>query len=134
MNTTCDYCHKTFSSLSNLKTHLKSSRKCILSRNSTETNVNNIQIENHVCQHCHKSFSQKIHLLTHLNTCKLKEINALKEELTKCKNDLFLKDEMIKNLQQKLDKKNEIIEDICLKQAENFSSKNNYSKIHFKTY
>ena len=125
MEKTCEYCNKTFSSLSNLKTHLKSSKKCILTRNNTETNLNNIQIENHECQYCHKSFSQKIHLQTHLNTCKLKEINTLKEQITKYKNDLILKDELIKNLQKKLDKKNKFIEDICLKQAENLSSKNN---------
>ncbi len=140
MDKSCQYCNKIFSSISNLKTHLKSSKKCILTRTTNDEinrnlNNNTIQTETYKCHHCNKSFSQKIHLATHLNTCKLKEINILKEQVKskdemiqnlqqKIDNQLKSKDEIIQSLQQKLDEKIKIIEEAFLKQTEKLSSSN----------
>ncbi len=71
MDKTCDFCKKEFSTLSNLRAHLKSSKKCISSR-LTEDKEKTIEIVSFTCDYCNKDFSQKIHLLTHLKTCKVK--------------------------------------------------------------
>ena len=74
MNNTCQYCNKTFSSSSNLNTHIKTNKKCIELRSTTETNI---KIENYPCNFCNKNFSTKQNLTTHLNICTKKEIKEI---------------------------------------------------------
>ncbi len=74
MNTTCQYCNKTFSSSSNLNTHIKTSKKCIELRTTNDTNI---KIEIYPCKFCNKNFSTKQNLSTHLNICTKKEIKEI---------------------------------------------------------
>jgi hypothetical protein len=74
MNNICQYCNKTFSSSSNLNTHIKTSKKCIELRSTNETNI---KTEIYPCEFCNKNFSTKQNLLTHLNICKQKEIKEI---------------------------------------------------------
>ena len=154
MDKTCQYCNKTFSTPSNLKIHLKTSKKCLENRTN---NLNNENTKKYECEFCKKEFSTKQNLIYHNDTCKVKnfisnnsdkidgEISSFKEEIKllkeqqikyeielsntkeqlKSKDDqIKSKDEIIQTLQQKLDEKIKIIEDICLKQNEKLASSN----------
>jgi len=74
MNNTCKYCNKSFSSSSNLNTHIKTNKKCIELRSTTQTNI---KTEVYPCEFCNKNFSTKQNLSTHLNICKQKEIKEI---------------------------------------------------------
>jgi len=154
MDKICQYCNKTFSTPSNLRTHLKTSKKCLENRTNNineETNIEN-KFE---CEFCKKVYLTKQNLIYHVNICKvkksiknittetqfssLKDENKIlkeqqikyeyelrnKEDQLKYKDDqLKFKDEIIQSLQQKLDEKIKIIEDAFLKQNEKLSSSN----------
>jgi chromosome segregation ATPase len=101
MEKTCDFCKKEFSTVSNLRAHQKTSKKCISER------IIDSKIVSFECDFCNKSFPQKKNLQRHLETCKKKEIkevinevklnisqisesdeiNRLKEELRKVKEE-----------------------------------------------
>ena len=80
----CEFCNKTFSTKSNLNAHVKTTKKCIKSREGQ------IQPDkSHPCNYCLKVFGRKDHLQNHLKLCfekiksdkniavfKLKEIEA----------------------------------------------------------
>ena len=93
MDKICQFCNKEFSTLSNLRAHLKTSKSCINSRPT----INKDQLINIRCEFCSKEFSKKGNLTTHFKTCKVKktiatnnsseELNNIKEELRKLKND-----------------------------------------------
>lgn len=60
----CEFCDKTFSTKSNLNTHIKTAKKCIKSRD--------IQIKldkSHSCDYCPKVFTRKDYLQNHLKVC-----------------------------------------------------------------
>ena len=124
-NKVCEFCNKSFSSTSNLNTHLKTNKKCIEIR-LKNSNKQDIKIECFECEFCKKIFSKKYNLNTHLKTCKVKnfiqeenhlqnkdnstnENNALKEELKLLKEkqlkheyELSLKDEQLKSKDEQL--------------------------------
>jgi hypothetical protein len=83
MDNICEFCNKTFSSSSNLKIHIKTSKKCIELR-KTIIPINSIEILKFTCEFCDKEFSQKNNLLRHQDNCKKKEKNEImKENITK---------------------------------------------------
>jgi hypothetical protein len=71
MDKTCQFCNKEFSTLPNLRAHLKSSKKCISSR-LIEDEEQSVKIVSFNCEYCNKEFTSKYNLSTHLNTCKIK--------------------------------------------------------------
>ncbi len=125
----CEFCNKSFSSTSNLNTHLKTNKKCIEIR-LKNSNKEDIKIECFECEFCKKIFSKKYNLNTHLKTCKIKtfiqeesplqnkdinledendtlkkEIKVLKEKQLKHEYELSLKDEQLKYALKSLEKK-----------------------------
>jgi hypothetical protein len=148
MDKTCQYCNKIFSTPSNLRTHLKTSKKCLENRTTNIDEEKSIDIK-FDCEFCKKIFLTKQNLSNHIDICKVKnfiknnsteiesissfkeEIKLLKEqqikyeiELSNTKDQLKSKDEIIQTLQQKLDEKIKIIEDAFLKQSEKLASSN----------
>ena len=116
----CEYCNKSFSSSSNLNSHLKTNKKCIEIRLANNTNTQEIKIDCFECEFCNKSFSKKYNLNIHLKTCKVKnfiqeennennrlkeEIKVLKEKQLKHEYELSLKDEQLKYALKSLEKK-----------------------------
>ena len=84
MNKTCQYCNKEFSTLSNLRVHLKSSKTCISLRNITDelSSKPEEKINNFDCNFCNKGFSRRDALVRHLETCKKKEIKEILQKVT----------------------------------------------------
>ena len=78
MDKICQYCNKEFSTLSNLKVHIKSSKTCISLRNITDEE----KINNFDCNFCNKGFSRRDALVRHLETCKKKEIKEMLQKVT----------------------------------------------------
>ena len=128
MDTTCQYCNKSFSTISNLKIHINTNKKCIKNRNISSIDSNNIKVINFTCKFCDKDFSQKNTLLRHLESCKQKEIKEiletvkpittnindlsnelanLKEKQLKHEYELNLKDEQLKSKDEQLKSKDE---------------------------
>ena len=117
MDKTCQYCNKVFSTPSNLKTHLKTSKKCLESRTDDTVEENNNKFE---CEFCNKIFLTKQNLTHHNTTCKVKKninINStelqlsslkeenklLKEQQIKLENVIQNNNIIISNLQERLD-------------------------------
>ena len=71
MDKTCQFCNKEFSTLPNLRAHLKSSKTCISSR-AVKDEEHVIKIVSFNCEYCNKEFTQKINLIRHLDVCKIK--------------------------------------------------------------
>jgi predicted RNase H-like nuclease (RuvC/YqgF family) len=74
MTTTCQYCHKEFSNLSNLKYHQKHAKYCLQSR---ENGV----IEGTECKFCKKILATKYNLQLHHKTCSEKKVHKIKNQL-----------------------------------------------------
>ena len=127
MSFECDFCKKSFSTISSLNLHKKTTKRCL----KIQADLNNvIPISKFLCEYCNKNFSTKHNYEVHKETCKekdtvkyeelLKKHNELlknyeelkvelaeckvKLELTECKIKLECKDEEIKRL-EKLAKK-----------------------------
>ncbi len=130
-NKVCEFCNKSFSTTSNLNTHLKTNKKCIEIR-LINANKQDIKIECFECEFCKKIFSKKYNLNTHLKTCKIKtfiqeenplqnkdinleeenntlkeEIKILKEKQLKHEYELSLKEEQLKSKEEQLKSKEE---------------------------
>ena len=118
-NKICEFCSKSFSTTSNLNTHLKTNKKCIEIR-LLNTNKQDIEIECFECEFCKKNFSKKYNLNIHFKTCKVKnfiqeennenntlkeEIKVLKEKQLKHEYELSLKEEQLKYALKSLEKK-----------------------------
>jgi hypothetical protein len=70
----CEYCNKTYTSLSNLNYHKKTAKFCIEKRNINNINTNVIEkIELVNCEYCNKEFTSKKICNIHLETCKEKK-------------------------------------------------------------
>ena len=109
----CQYCQKIFSQKSNLNTHLKTAKKCILNRNLSQENIINFN-----CDYCNKNFTQKINLNIHLNNC-----NQYK---------IFLK---VKEYENMLTEKDKTIQDLLIKYEEtsaNYFKKTNELKKYYE--
>ena len=70
---TCEFCGKTFSSKSNLYTHLTKAKYCILKRNSNNANHTPATV-NFKCSYCEKSFTSRQFLGIHKTKCSNKII------------------------------------------------------------
>ena len=117
-NKVCEFCNKSFSSTSNLNSHLKTNKKCIEIRLiNNNNNKQDIEIECFECEFCNKNFSKKYNLNIHLKTCKVKnfiqeennenntlkeEIKLLKEKQLKHEYELSLKEEQLKSKDEQL--------------------------------
>jgi hypothetical protein len=115
----CQFCKKIYSNQYTLKTHQTTTKKCILLQNEVGNKINEKQFK---CSYCDKILSSKARLDTHYSTCKSKlkteskKIIAEKEdeleevaftfrnEKEELQYELKLKDEKIKELQERLDK------------------------------
>ena len=112
----CEYCHKTYSSVSSLNHHKKTNKKCLLLyQGETELTLHTV-----TCTYCDKKFMCPKTLKVHINVfCHVKkqedqniaihqiqkkmedEIIALKKQLRKKDNDLMKKDDDYKELAMK---------------------------------
>lgn len=95
----CNFCNSKFSNKSNLVTHQKKAKKCLIIQNK-EINKENI------CEHCNKNFTSKQNLLKHI--C-LNKTNSLLDEIQKLKEKLFKKDNENKLLNFTIKKQKEEI-------------------------
>ena len=112
MNKICQFCNKEFTTLSNLRAHIKSSKTCI----SLRPNINKEQLSIIKCEFCSKEFSKKGNLTPHLKTCKIKktidindnslEMNNLKQELKKIKDNYINLNKDYDNLKELLSEMN----------------------------
>ena len=116
----CEFCNTILKSLSSLKYHKKTNKKCLEKQNITSTD------EFTSCEFCDKIFTSRI-LKTHIKTCKNKKVKEkddiieellkekdLFEELLKEKDEMFEitikeKDEIIEEMKKE---KDEIIEEM----------------------
>jgi len=113
MSLECEFCKKTFSTISSLNLHKKTTKRCL----KIQAELIDIQlISKFSCKYCNKNFSLKHHYDLHIDTCKEKDIvkyediknkyeellkkhEELKIELAECKVKLECKDEEIKRLE-----------------------------------
>ena len=87
----CQFCNKIFTQKSNLNTHIKTAKKCILNRTTETENIITFD-----CDFCNKKFSHKSVLNIHLNSC-----NQYK---------LYIQEKEYKNIILEHEKKIEILE------------------------
>jgi len=106
----CEFCNKSFSTMSNLKYHIKTNKKCqIIQKEKNDDISSSVN-----CEFCNKIFTTQIFKI-HNKTCKKKlneenkklneENKKLNEENIDIKKLLNKKDEEIKNLQNEEIKK-----------------------------
>nr|WNL50060.1 zinc finger protein [Marseillevirus sp.] len=108
---TCEHCQKLFSSPQALKIHLKTAKKCLLSRKTHPI------LE---CDYCLKEFPGEESLQRHETTCKFKErFCGLLEENKKLKQELFLVRKELKAFQAKK-RKEQTTKKNSLQDTENF--------------
>ena len=91
MDYKCQFCNKIFTQKSNLNTHIKTAKKCILNRTTETENIITFD-----CDFCNKKFSHKSVLNIHLNSC-----NQYK---------LYIQEKEYKNIILEHEKKIEILE------------------------
>ncbi len=115
----CQYCNKEFSNQYTLKNHLKTSKKCIQTRND-----NTIEIVEYTCEWCSKKCTSVYNLDIHMNKCKLNpsinnannklinkyiiDIEILKNNIEVLKNDMIKKDIEIEKLKTEIRVKDEL--------------------------
>jgi hypothetical protein len=120
-NLDCEYCKKTFSSISNLNLHKKTANYCIKLREEIEDNKNN----NLLCSFCNKESTTKTNLSIHLKTCKEKQFKIkLDNELEKLKIDYEEKLNKQKiDYEEKLNKQKIDYEEKLIKQKDEYEKK-----------
>lgn len=108
----CGYCNKTYSSLSNLNKHQRTSKQCLALR----SDINTIDIVEYDCPHCEYSSLVKQHLTRHLTTCKIK-IEKDKNQVETDKIELLLLKQKMALIEEQRDEYKEQ-RDAYKKQAE----------------
>jgi hypothetical protein len=107
MELECEFCNKSFSTMSNLKYHIKTNKKCQIIQKEKNDELSSFVN----CEFCNKIFTTQIFKI-HNKTCKKKLIEENKNlqieniEIKKIVNE---KDEEIKNLLDRIIEKNEEI-------------------------
>jgi hypothetical protein len=91
----CQFCNKIFTQKSNLNTHIKTAKKCILNRSNDLEKVITFN-----CDFCDKKFTQKNVLNVHLNSCNQYKLYNQEKEY---KNIILEKDKNIEELLRKND-------------------------------
>ena len=108
----CPNCHRIFTRLYNLERHLKKKNKCIKVEKIEEKKEEGVK--KFECNYCNKSYKQKCHLTRHLKTCKIKKEKQKQEEIQKEKEEIVLRQKLVKELNinyNKLLKKKEVKEE-----------------------
>jgi hypothetical protein len=117
----CEFCNNDFKTISSLNYHKKTAKYC--------ASIQNNKSESFLCNYCNKSLSTKQNLNAHIKNCKeykleenLKKIiiekNVLNDKVLFLEQQLVMKDNQIKELQDKL-------ENIAIKAAERPTIQNN---------
>jgi hypothetical protein len=114
----CPNCHRIFTRLYNLERHLKKKNKCIKVEKIEEKKEEGVKkkegVKKFECNYCNKSYKQKCHLTRHLKTCKIKKEKQKQEEIQKEKEEIVLRQKLVKELNinyNKLLKKTEVKEE-----------------------
>ena len=121
MSILCNFCSKTFITVSNLNNHKRTAKYCLdIQKSRIETAKKDVEYK---CECCDKVFSTKYNLATHLLSCNKK----------KCCNHINEQDKIIQNLelrlvssQTEIEKHNEFLKNEMIKQEE--YSQNEISK------
>lgn len=95
MSFDCEFCQKTYQTISSLNHHKKTSKKCL------KLQEGKIDIKKFICIHCNKDFLVKSIYEEHIKQCKLKKDlynKDLIEELNKLHNELKLQEEKYKKI------------------------------------
>ena len=91
----CQYCNKTFKSVSSLNNHKKNAKYCLIVQGKIEEEKDQI----FMCGYCQKSLSNKKNLDIHVNTCSIGKKIRQQEEF---KNQVQIIQEKYKiNLEEK---------------------------------
>jgi len=93
MSFDCEFCQKTYQTISSLNHHKKTSKKCLKLQ---EEKLGKIDIKKFICIHCNKDFLVKSIYEEHIKQCKLKKElynKDLIEELNKLHDELKLQEE-----------------------------------------
>jgi len=94
---------------------MNTNKKCIKTRNITQTESNNIEIINFKCNFCNKDFSQKNNLTRHLESCKQKEIKEILDTVKPVTMNV-----------------NDISKELAILKEENMSLKENQIKLEYE--
>ncbi len=110
MSILCEFCNKSYSSLSSLNYHKKTTKFCLELQKQSNANISlNLQ---YTCEYCEKNFTTKASLSNHISICeakickekikteyndfKLKLENEFNDYKVKLENEYKLKDEQLK--------------------------------------
>jgi hypothetical protein len=111
----CEFCNKSYKTLSNLNNHKKTAKFCL--NLQKESNPEKVIIQLLNCEFCDKEFTNKFILNKHVDICPSKVIYRKFEEQIKEKNNTILllnqsieiRDKIIKEKDEKLKKKDELL-------------------------
>ena len=98
MSFDCEFCKKTYQTISSLNHHKKTSKKCLKLQ---EEQTGKVDTKKFICVHCNKDFFAKYNFEEHIKQCKLKKElynKDLIEELHKLHNELKLQEEKYKKI------------------------------------
>jgi len=98
MSFDCEFCQKTYQTISSLNHHKKTSKKCLKLQEEQTGKVDTKKI---ICIHCNKDFFAKYNFEEHIKQCKLKKElynKDLIEELNKLHDELKLQEEKYKKI------------------------------------
>jgi hypothetical protein len=128
----CNFCKRTFKSLSSLNYHIKTAKYCLQIQNGTE-----IKKKEYKCTFCNKNLISKQSLNIHLLSCKsveLKQENLrLLEYIKNIKENIKKeKDIEIKLLQKKCDKKDSIIDKLEFVREKNIEQNKKQDELYLK--
>jgi hypothetical protein len=102
----CEYCNKSYSSLSSLNYHQKTAKFCIEIQQRNNNDTNN-KIKKCVCEYCNKEFTSKKLVNQHLETCKIKKQNESNKkyeiEIDKLKIMVEYKDQLIAKYEKEIE-------------------------------
>lgn len=101
--TTCQYCSREFSSLSNLKYHQKHAQYCLQNRPDGV-------IKGTECKFCKKMLGSKYNLQLHYKTCPEKRVSIVKDKLRETKKEVKSLKKKVKDSEKTVEKmENEIL-------------------------